>query len=179
MGKTHPRRLVIDASISHAAGNRLADQSRLCTMALKAVAAAQHRVVMSVALTEEWKRHQTRFARGWLLSRYAQRLVERLDVTADEALRTRVERVAPEPGVAAIMLKDMHLVEAARASEQRILSLDDRARHHFRQAAGAVHELRPLCWVNPGKAAEQAAEWLAAGAPADRHRKLGHVPSEE
>jgi hypothetical protein len=179
MAKISPRRLVIDASISHAAGDRAAGPSRLCTAALNAVAEVQHRLVMSATLLEEWKRHQTHFARGWLRSMYAQRLVERLDVAEDEALRARIERAAPEVRVAAIMLKDMHLIEAAQASDERILSLDDRARHHFRQAVGAVRELRGLCWVNPGNADEQAAEWLGAGAPAERHRKLGYVPPED
>jgi hypothetical protein len=170
---------VIDASVSHAAGDRAADQSQLCTAALNAVAEAQHRLVMSATLLEEWKRHQTGFARGWLRSMYAQHLVERLEVAEDEALRARLEGVAPEASVAAIMRKDMHLIEAARASDERILSLDERARHHFRQAAGVIRELRGLCWVNPGNADEEAAEWLGAGAPAERHRKLGYVPPED
>src|SRR6266508_1134324 len=142
MAKIRPRSLVIDASIAHAAGDRTAEQSQLCTSALNAVAEAQHRIVMSATLLEEWKRHQTGFARGWLRSMHAQRLVEALDVAEDEALRARIERAAPDTSVAAIMRKDRHLIEAARAADERILSLDDRARHHFRRTAGVVRELR-------------------------------------
>jgi hypothetical protein len=179
MARIRPRRLVIDASVSRAAGDREADASRLCTAALNAVSEAQHHLVVSATLLEEWKRHQTRFARRWLRSMYAQRLVEALDVVEDRPLRARIERAAPQASVAAIMGKDMHLIEAARASDKRILSLDDQARRHFRRAAGVVRELRGLCWVNPENADEQAAEWVRAGAPAERHRTLGYVPPEE
>jgi hypothetical protein len=179
MAKIRPRRLVVDASFSHAAGDRTAGQSQLCTAALNAVAEVRHRLVMSSALLEEWKRHQTTFSRGWLRSMYAHRLVELLEGVEDESLRARIGGAAPEASVAAIMLKDVHLIEAARASDERILSLDDRVRNHFRQAAGVVRELRGLCWVNPGVADEQAAEWLATGAPAERHLKLGYVPPED
>jgi hypothetical protein len=110
---------------------------------------------------------------------YARRLVDALDVAKDEPLRARIEQAAQGADVAEVMLKDMHLIEAARASDKRILSLDDRARRHFRHASGTVRELRGLCWVNPGNAHEQAAEWLGAGAPADGHRKLGYIPRED
>src|SRR5262249_58412816 len=105
MAKIRPRCLVIDASISHAAGDRGTGLSQLCTKALNAVAEAKHRLVMSAALLDEWKRHQTRFARAWLRSMYARRLVEELEVAKDEALRARIEQAAPEASVAAIMLK--------------------------------------------------------------------------
>jgi hypothetical protein len=179
MARIRPCRLVIDASISHAAGDRAAERSRLCTKALNAVIEVKHRLAMSPTLLEEWKRHQTGFARGWLRSMFAQRLVEALDVVDDQALRARIERVAPQTDVATIMRKDMHLIEAALASDSRIMSLDDRARHHFRHAARAVSVLRKLCWVNPCNAAEEAVEWLRAGAPAETHRKLGHTPPED
>jgi hypothetical protein len=179
MAKVRARSLVIDASVAGAAGNRTADPSRLCTAALNAVVEVKHRVAMAATLLEEWKRHQTRFARRWLRSMYGHRLVDELDVGEDDSLRGRVERAAPDADVAAILLKDAHLIELALVSGERILSLDETARRHYHQAARGIRELCRLCWVNPATADEGAVEWLAAGAPAERHRKLGYIPPEE
>ena len=175
MAKGRRRYLVIDASIAGAAGNRDADPSRPCTAALNAVLHTLHRLAMSGPLLEEWKRHQTRFARGWLLSMYARRLVDELDIGDDEPLRGRIEHAAPNANIAAILLKDAHLIELALASDERILSLDETARRHYHQAAQEIRELRRLCWVNPAVPDEQAVEWLVGGAHANRHRKLGYI----
>jgi len=174
MAKGRHRCLVIDASIAGAAGNRDADPSRPCTAALNAVLDTLHRLAMSGPLLEEWKRHQTRFARGWLRSMYAHRLVEELDIREDETLRGRIEDAAPDADIAAILLKDAHLIELALASDERILSLDESARRHYHQAAQKIRELRRLCWVNPAVPNEQAVEWLVAGAHSNRHRRLGY-----
>jgi hypothetical protein len=170
---------VIDASIAGAAGNRDANPSRPCTAALNAVFDTLHRLAMSGTLLEEWKHHQSRFARGWLRSMYARRLVDELDIVDDVTFRGRIEHAASDVDIAAILLKDAHLIELALASEERILSLDDTARRHFHQAAQEIRELRRLCWANPAVADEQTVEWLLAGAHADRHRKLGYIARNE
>jgi hypothetical protein len=179
MAKVRPCSLVIDASLTHAAGDRQADQSRQCTAFLQAVQACHHRLVVAEPWLEEWHHHHTRFARAWLRAMYARRLVVEVAVAADPALRRRIERAAGHEKVADILLKDLHLIEAALASDKRIASLDDRARSHFRQAANSVALLRDICWVNPCNPDEEAVEWLRAGAPAEKHRKLGYVPPED
>lgn len=72
------------------------------------------------------------------------------------------------------MLKDIHLIEAARAADSRIASLDDKARALFREASSMVKEIRSVCWVNPTNPAEDPLSWLESGAAADRSRQTGH-----
>jgi hypothetical protein len=75
-------------------------------------------------------------------------------------------------------LKDAHLIETAVASDNRVISLDEEARLHYRQAAQVIGLLRDVCWVNPALANERAVEWLQTGAPAEKHRKLGYLSPE-
>jgi hypothetical protein len=72
------------------------------------------------------------------------------------------------------MTKDILLLEAALATDRRIVSLDEKiARRYFRMAAQEIEKLQELVWLNPSKPEEKAIEWLQDGAPADRWRMLG------
>jgi hypothetical protein len=106
---------------------------------------------------------------------YAARKVVRLEVEADEDLRELIVTAAPDKGVAALLLKDCHLVEAALKAERRLVSKDERSRRHFRRACPHVPALRKVCWVNPARREERPLDWLRTGAPLDRHLHLGHA----
>jgi hypothetical protein len=71
------------------------------------------------------------------------------------------------------MLKDIHLVEAARATDEAVLSLDDTVRNLLAAASQRVRALRKIVWVNPGTAGESACTWLRSGAPPDKELQLG------
>jgi hypothetical protein len=173
MAKVRPRRLVIDADIGGAAGDQADGSSHHCAAFLDAVRDMGHAAVMTVALLAEWRRRRSRGAARWLRSMYAARKVIELPEPPDELLRDLIGRNAPEPSVAVIMLKDCHLIEAALATDRRVVSKDDRARGHFGRAATTVMLLQRICWVNPTIVDEQPLDWLHQGAPLDRHRLLG------
>lgn len=173
MAKNRPRQLVIDADIAHSAGVSTVGASQACSKFLTAVQDHGHLLALTDQLLAEWQRHQSRFATTWLRDMSAADRVVVLDVTKGETFRSRIAEAAPETSVAAIMLKDCHLIEAARAAERRIISMDERVCGHFRRAAGKVQELRRVCWVNPARADEQPIPWLRRGAPLNRHRLLG------
>ncbi|HEU0047324.1 MAG TPA: hypothetical protein VFQ43_06945 [Nitrososphaera sp.] len=69
-------------------------------------------------------------------------------------------------------LKDFHLVSAALATEQTILSNDDEARNIFAAAAAEIEQFQRLIWVNPSNAHENCTRWLAQGARPERQRYL-------
>jgi hypothetical protein len=77
-----------------------------------------------------------------------------------------------DPHVAAIMLKDVHLVEATLATHDRIASLDENARGHFGRLATKLQALRRLLWINPTRAEEDAISWLEKGAPIKKSLRL-------
>jgi hypothetical protein len=128
---------------------------------------------MTDPIRAEWNRHQSGFARSWRGSMMARR---KLVVVSDDQLRSLEERVARSTAdvpLRAIMLKDRHLLEAALAADERVLSNDDRVRHQLREHIESLHELKAIHWVNPCTPDEAAVAWLEQGAPNDRSRQLG------
>jgi hypothetical protein len=77
------------------------------------------------------------------------------------------------------MLKDAHLIEAARERGMRVVALDETVRAYFREVAASVSALRKVCWINPVNQDETPLAWLQTGAPAGDNRKLGHVAAED
>jgi hypothetical protein len=74
------------------------------------------------------------------------------------------------------ILKDIHLVEAAFATDHAVASLDETARRYLRQLTEHVKSLTSLVWVNPTKDDEHATDWLRQGAKEDEERRLGFNP---
>jgi len=105
---------------------------------------------------------------------YGKKKVVVCDNTRLEPLSNQLSAAAANVGNRTTMLKDCHLLEAARATGGRVVSRDETVRQLFRAASDRVGELRGIVWVNPTVAAEQPIAWLEAGAPADPERQLGH-----
>jgi len=91
----------------------------------------------------------------------------------DARLRRTIHSLQLTENVREAILKDVHLVEAAFATEQTIASLDEVVRAHLRQISGSVRSLKSLVWVNPAKDEELSIDWLREGAQAEENRKLG------
>jgi len=169
------RRLVIDASIAHASGGEEATfpTSKNCRDFLIAVRAIGHRAVMTFAITAEWNNHQSHFARRWRRSMEARKQTMRVSVPADSKLREKIKRIAASDVAREAMLKDLHLVEAAQATDQTVASLDENVRSLFVSASRSAGELKSIVWVNPDKTKEQVLAWLKNGAKPEKKRTLG------
>ena len=160
------RRLVIDANVAQSAGETEHPVSSACRNFLSTTTELGHRVVMTAEIQREWREHASRYARRWLTGMYGRRLVYRSTVDRDEQLRRRVARELPG-------LQDIHLVEAASATDRLVVSQDERARSAYRGAAGSIPELRRIVWVNPARHSETPIDWLCSGALAEASRQLG------
>ena len=91
----------------------------------------------------------------------------------DEEFRNKIEDAAEEENQIPVMRKDFHLLEAARISDQTIISLEKKVRRHFAYVAPQhVDEIQNIVWVNPKKEKEEPLVWLQNGAPPEEHRKL-------
>ena len=99
--------------------------------------------------------------------------VANLSVPADNRLRERLRNVARTPKQAEKMDKDAHLLEAARASDGLIVSMDEEVRNLFDMASNRIAGLRRLTWVNPAVPEEEPIRWLKAGAPVEKARLVG------
>jgi hypothetical protein len=173
------KKLVIDASIARAAGGKSAiqAQSKDCRDCLQAMLEHRHKMVMSAELKAEWDKHQSRFAKTWRSQMLARRrfvalqtplnasLIKTISDCIDEVTETIPQREAG--------MKDIHLLEAALLSDQRVLSLDDNtARKIFARVAQKLPDMTQLIWVNPVNPDEQAMRWLELGALEDPSRYL-------
>jgi hypothetical protein len=169
------RRLVIDADVARSAGGQDAiyPTSKYCRDFLEEVLEICHCVIMSDAIAEEWDRHQSGFARTWRRRMVARKKLFRIRVDADQSLRRMVQLLDTTENNKHEMLNDIHLVEAARKSDNTIVSRDEAARILFERAVTSVKDLKQIIWVNPTTQVEEAVEWLKAGAKPDKRRKLG------
>ena len=168
--------MVVNASVARAAGGvkAMASVSINCTEFLETFRdECVHHVVMTPELSEEWEGNQSKFAATWLRSMIARKRWYYVEPSVNQALRDEIEGTAICETEIEVMRKDFHLLEAARETDQTIISLDENIRRLFAQASQHVGEIRDLVWVNPEyKEEEEPLDWLRNGAPPEDRRKL-------
>ena len=169
------KRIVVDASIARSAGPETSKHptSRRCREFLIAFRNAEHLIVWSDAIGDEWKRHRSGFARKWLVEMYARKRVLRIAEVEDENLRNKLKLAANNDSEREALLKDAILVEAAIATDNRIASLDETVRKLLHHVAHSHAPLKAIVWINPDREDEDSTKWLQSGAPVDKHRLLG------
>jgi hypothetical protein len=168
------RRLVIDASIARSAGESSDLRAKASREILTCVLKVSHRIVMTSGIVAEWNKHRSRFSSTWLVKMRSLRKIDTLDLIEDTGLRERIQDVASEVAIIQAMLKDIHLIEAALATDRIVLSLDETVRGHFSRATLVIDDLRLVVWVNPVIKRERAVAWLEKGANPDASRRLGY-----
>lgn len=169
------KRLVIDTDVAQASGDEDATDPRAinCRDFLKEVRSQNHWVVMTREISDEWKRHQSRFALEWRVSMDARRRIDRIDPPEDKELQDKVTNTGSDEDEIEAMEKDFHLLQAALATDQTIISLDETVRGLFKRASQQIGEIRGIIWVNPDRTVEeQPITWLQNGAPPEAHRRL-------
>ena len=91
----------------------------------------------------------------------------------DTALSDKIDTTAARERDLEAMQKDFHLLQAALATDQTIISLDETVRQLFKQASQQAGEIQNIIWVNPDRTAEeQPIAWLQNGAQPEPHRQL-------
>ncbi|RKU09608.1 hypothetical protein C6503_20870 [Candidatus Poribacteria bacterium] len=169
------KRLVIDADVARASGSETTTHPRAehCRDFLNAVLSLSHRIVMTEKINNEWKNHQSRFARRWRVSMDARKRINRIDPPEDEELQAKVTTTTNDADEIEALRKDFHLLQAALVTDQTIISLDETIRGLFKQASQQVGEIRNIIWVNPDRTTEeQPITWLQNGASPEPHRQL-------
>ena len=90
-----------------------------------------------------------------------------------EDLRQKIDLINIPQASKTAMLKDCHLIEAAIATERRVVSLDVVARKLFSAASHNIEEIKDVIWVNPVTDSELVMAWLKEGAPVQVKWQLG------
>lgn len=175
------KRLVVNASVARAAGGKgaTASVSINCTEFLETFRdECPHHIVMTPELSEEWNAHQSNFAARWLKSMIARKRFDYITPPQDTALSDKIGMAATRERDIEALRKDFHLLHAALATDQTVISLDETIRHLFAHASEQVGEIRNIIWVNPDKVEEQPIAWLRNGAPPEIHRRLATYPTQ-
>jgi hypothetical protein len=172
MPRKSSKRLVIDASAATSTGE-LNSKGVSCRAFFDEIFNSKHRVVFTLELEDEWRRHSHPFARKWQAQMARAGRVVNVTLVRNEHLQRYVMQKAPSEKQQDEMLKDCHLIEAACATDQTVISLDEIARKFFRSAVLKLRELKNIVWVNPTIENEKPLIWLRQGAKLEIPRRLG------
>jgi hypothetical protein len=143
-----------------------------------------HKMVTTPEIRAEWGKDRIRgpkritlgdFARKWLRWMDGGKKVLYLQSLQNNPLRKKLEEVVGDHKAHREILKDLHLIEAALATDNTVISCDDRARTLFHYTTTKIRQLRTVAWVNPQKQGDPTVKWLEAGAPKDREHLLGNA----
>ncbi len=176
MSKKNTKRLVIDTDVVKASGGETATHptSKNCRDFLMTVRTLNYRVVISDEIRKEWDEHASNFARRWWGA--MERRKKMCDIgnpRKNKNLRTKILNTARSEKQIKAMEKDFHLLNAALATDQTIISREKRVRQLFKRASQQVCEIQGIIWVNPDKTAEEhPIAWLQNGAPPEAYRRL-------
>lgn len=132
---------------------------------------------MTPDLEDEWDRNQSNYAREWRVAMETEGLVYAVSPVEDQDLSRGILSTAQSTNNRRALDKDLHLIEAARATDDTVSSLDEQVRYLLREAARVIEGIRAIVWVNPAKAEETPILWLERGAPAEPQRMLGYALS--
>jgi hypothetical protein len=176
------RCVVIDADVFLAAGgeNAVYPKSVHCRDLLVAVLKICHRVIAPQTIRDEWDRKHdekmrkaSRFGTDWRKQMLSKK---KLDVCnpapLNQTLRDHIAGLTLKQSDERILMKDIHLVEAALVADKIIFSCDEECRRLFALASRRIGVLRTLIWINPDSDAEECKEWLKRGAPYDKRKTL-------
>lgn len=173
MKKANSKRLVIDACVARASGGESATYpaAKHTRDFLQAVLTICHKAVMSPAIRDEWNDHQSKFARTWRKSMVARGKLLFSEVAERTDIRQEVEQSKVTQNQKNAMEKDCHLLEAAIATDFRVVSLDNIARDLY-VAEIKIPDVKNIMWVNPLEDSDQVLVWLNDGAPENQVYKL-------
>lgn len=130
---------------------------------------------MTEAIFEEWKKHESKFARTWRLGMIARRKLVQLAGVSDVDIKNEIDDLAATPKDRAAMKKDALLIAAALETDRLVASTDDTARELFRQACKKITRLGPIIWVNPATDYEAVTRWMRRGAKNSRGLRLKNL----
>lgn len=173
-----PRRLVIDSDVTGSADDEALEDTTAanCHRFLVTVLWCGHFIVRTLELKEEWRRHRSHFSHRWLYRMHARKLVFDLDDVTIQGFQEKISRHVTNEVSLEEMLKDIHLLEGALATDKIVASRNDSERDSFRLVSSRIGEIQEIMWVNPDTESDYCLAWLKRGAPIDEKRQLGYQP---
>ena len=163
MSRKKGRMVVIDADVARSAGETENQISRRCRKFLKLILENKHILVTTDRINEEWKKHQSNYFRKWKVIMLSKKLFKKVVVGENDGFEDNVTALNLNKNIEDIVLKDVHLIEAAIKTENFISSRDDTARNLFCEISDSLSIIRKIVWMNPVTINDEQVGWLKAG----------------
>ena len=164
---TTSRRIVVDTNVARSASESQHPISDACRQVLQAILDKHHRVVLTATQKQEWQKHKSAFTRGWLVQMASRKLWHPLAPEPDSGLTDRIYKLDCTAKARREMLKDVHLLENALATDHAIISQETNVLNLFSAHAQPLEIPRPVAWVNPVADATACVKWLEVGAASE------------
>ena len=158
------RSLVVDTNVARSASASQHPTSDACRSVLETMVANQHKVVLTATQYREWQKHQSKFTKNWLARMASKKLWHVLNPEPDSGLTDRIHALDCTVRLRKEMLKDVHLLENALATDDVVLSMETNVLKLFTDYSQPLQLPRPVAWVNPADNASACIAWMEAGA---------------
>jgi hypothetical protein len=162
------RRLVVDTNVARSASESQHPVSDACRRVLETIISQQHRVVLTATQHKEWQKHKSLFTRGWLVQMASRKLWHVLAPEPDSGLTDGIYALECTAKTRQEMLKDVHLLENALATDHAVLSQETNVLALFIKHTQSLNIPRAVAWVNPAQDATACIAWIEAGAPVNQ-----------
>ena len=183
MAKKVSRRLVVDASVARSATMSNDQTATACREFLQVVLDVCHRVVLTNEIDREWNHValqirsradevRSRFLVSWMFAMTRKGKLIRLRIGPDTDLRAKINRLGLPDQDRQAVSEDIHLIEAAIASDHIIISRDDSVERLLSGIAPSFPEFGMVVWCNPVARGSEALEWLGNRAESVRAWQL-------
>jgi len=170
--KNKKRKIVVDASVAHAAGDTsLYPTSKQCRETLMAI--GEYSAVFCPNLKDEWKRHESAFARAWKVKMIQEgRAIFLIQDQVLDEFKQFIEDSQADIYARGAMDKDAHLVSVALTNDKIIVALDEKVRKLFSKHCLNFKGVKKVLWSNPMIDQDGTVSWLKSGAKREKNFTL-------
>lgn len=146
-------RFVVDADVARCAGLSEVPSSKGARNVMQAMVKSDTVAIFCPTLSEEWRKHRSKFSASWLSSMTAKKKI--LRVRPLESSVDKIQRAAISDDDKRIAEKDVHIVDAAVDQNAVIASNDNAARAVFQRILSGSANAEALVWVSPTSSSEE------------------------
>jgi hypothetical protein len=181
------KRLVIDTSVCLSPGGHKADdeQSITCTEILENVYCLKYYFVCTPEVQSEISRHLdakltkyvTKYTVDWFARMRRRGKIISINETENIRLREKIKTKKFGKRQLIEVLKDIHLIEAANATDNKIISHDKTAYGYFKRVSD-IDEISIVVWMDMNNPDQDIIKWLKSGAKNKKEHMLGFNPGD-
>lgn len=152
--------VLLDACVARSVSETNSDLFRSTHSIILLLKSGKTGVCMTPELQAEWQRHATRFMTRWLANMEQRCRVRRERDRRLTDLRESITKHVKQQEKRAVILKDVHITEAAIYLDVAVFSFDDTQRRVLAELHPHYSRLGALQWFNPERDAESSGAWL-------------------